>query len=225
MSNIAIAIDGPAGAGKSTIAKLVAKKLSFIYIDTGAMYRAVTYYAIKKNFSPLNEELLCSKLDKINITLNNEDKVFLNGTDVSKEIRTPDVTKMTSPVSAFPKVREFLVNKQREMAKNASVVMDGRDIGTNVLPDADVKIFMIASPECRAMRRYKELKAKGENPILGKILMDIQERDYRDSHRKLNPMVKAKDAIELDTSSMNIDEVVEAVLKIVKDKTGVKPKI
>lgn len=225
MSNIAIAIDGPAGAGKSTIAKLVAKKLSFIYIDTGAMYRAVTYYAIKKNFSPLNEELLCSKLDKINITLNNEDKVFLNGTDVSKEIRTPDVTKMTSPVSAFPKVREFLVNKQREMAKNASVVMDGRDIGTNVLPDADVKIFMIASPECRAMRRYKELKAKGENPILGKILMDIQERDYRDSHRKLNPMVKAKDAIELDTSSMSIDEVVEAVLKIVKDKTGVEPKI
>lgn len=225
MSNIAIAIDGPAGAGKSTIAKLVAKKLSFIYIDTGAMYRAVTYYAIKKNFSPLNEDLLCSKLDKINITLNNEDKVFLNGTDVSKEIRTPDVTKMTSPVSAFPKVREFLVNKQREMAKNASVVMDGRDIGTNVLPDAKVKIFMIASPECRAMRRYKELKAKGENPILGKILMDIQERDYRDSHRKLNPMVKAKDAIELDTSSMSIDEVVEAVLKIVKDKTGVEPKI
>lgn len=225
MPNISIAIDGPAGAGKSTIAKIVAKRLSFIYIDTGAMYRAVTYYALKKDFNPLNEKLLSSKLDKIHITLNSEDRVFLNGTDVSKEIRSPEVTKLTSPVSAFPEVREHLVKIQREMASKDSVVMDGRDIGTNVLPRAEVKIFMVASPECRAMRRYKELKEKGENPSLGKILMDIQERDYRDSHRKLNPMVKAHDAVELDTSSLDIDEVVKAVLKIVKEKTGVEPKI
>lgn len=222
MSNIAIAIDGPAGAGKSTIAKIVAKRLNFVYVDTGAMYRAVTLYALKNKFNPLDEELLCSKLDDIHIEIDSEDHVYLNGENVTTEIRTNEVSKLTSPVSAFPLVRKHLVEQQRNISKGKSVVMDGRDIGTNVLPNANVKIFLVASPECRALRRYKELKEKGENPVLGKILEEIKERDYRDSHRSVNPMRQAEDAVLVDTSAYTLEENVRQVLDVVKEKTGVE---
>lgn len=220
MSYISIAIDGPAGAGKSTIAKGVAKNLGFVYVDTGAMYRAVTLYALKNGFDPLDEERLNSELKNIDIKLDSQDNVFLNGEDVSKAIRVNEVSKLTSPVSAFPKVRKYLVDLQRKIALTDNIIMDGRDIGTNVLPNAQLKIFMIATPQCRAERRYNELIERGETPVYEDILKDIQERDYRDSHRAINPMVKADDAIELDTSGMNLEQGIQAVMNIVNDKFG-----
>lgn len=182
------------------------------------MYRAVTLYAIKKGFDPLDENKLSSSLKDIDIKLDSEDHVYLNGEDVSHAIRENQISKLTSPVSAFPEVRKFLVAKQREFATAHNVIMDGRDIGTNVLPHAQIKIFMVATPECRAMRRVKEFQEKGENPVYESILQEIKDRDYRDSHRALNPMVKAEDAIELDTSNMNLEQGIEATTNLIKDK-------
>lgn len=215
-----IAIDGPASAGKSTIAKLVAKKLGYIYCDTGAMYRSVTYMA-KQEKVPYGDELqIVELMDKFKINFKNGidgQKVFINEQDVSDEIRSVDITNNVSEVSALKLVREKLLELQRQIANNSDVVMDGRDIGTTVLPDADVKIFMIASVHERAVRRFKEYEAKGIEVSLEQLEKEISERDYKDSHRTISPLKKANDAIELDTTSLSIDEVVTKVLEVVKN--------
>lgn len=221
---ISIAIDGPAGAGKSTIAKEVASKLGITYIDTGAMYRAITLGCLQLGFNPMDERKTADNLNRFKIELTNDDHVFLNGKDVTKDIRTEQISKLTSPVSAFKDVRTYLVEQQRKIAAKTSVVMDGRDIGTNVLPHAQVKIFMIASPKIRAQRRWLEERQKGIPANLDDILQDIIQRDYNDTHRKLNPLQQAEDAILIDTSDMTIDQVVHKILEIVEEKTGVKAK-
>lgn len=215
-----IAIDGPASAGKSTIAKLVAQKLSFIYIDTGAMYRACTLIARNHGLDYGDEKDLLSFLTKDSIVFKNTadgQQVWVEGRDASLEIRTPDITANVSQVSALPGVRQKMVEMQREMAKG-NVIMDGRDIGTTVLPHADLKVFMIASVETRAKRRLLDYKEKGIEQPLAEIEEDIRVRDYRDSHRKVSPLKKAADAVELDTSHMSIPEVVDAILDLVHKK-------
>lgn len=218
--NIAIAVDGPAGAGKSTIARMVAKKLGFVYIDTGAMYRAVTYGCLKAGFDPLDEARTTAALPGFDIRLTDDDRVFLNGVDVTTQIRSPEVSRLTSPVSAFLAVREHLVALQRKLAAKTDVVMDGRDIGTNVLPRAQVKVFMVASPAKRAERRVGELAAKGIKADYRTILAEINQRDYNDSHRAHNPLRQAPDAVRLDTTDMDVNGVVAKVLDIVREKTG-----
>lgn len=222
--NIAIAIDGPAGAGKSTVAKKVAARLGFTYIDTGAMYRTVTLGCVKKGFDPVQEkEKTIAALPEFKIDLNGS-SVYLNGEDVSKAIRTEEISKLTSPVSAIPEVRRYLVKAQREMALSKSVVMDGRDIGTNVLPDAQVKVFMTAKAEVRAERRCLQLIKLGKPADKEAIQKEIEQRDYNDSHRAVNPLKPADDAVLLDTSDIDIMQTVEAILKIVAEKTGVTAK-
>lgn len=207
-----IAIDGPSGAGKSTIAKAVAKKLDIDYIDTGAMYRAIGYKAIKEQVKPQEKERLKDLLENTDIDFVKGD-IILDGKKVNDKIRTPDISKAASVYSALPEVREKLVEIQRDMGSRKSVIMDGRDIGTNVLKDAEYKFFLTASAEERADRRYKELKEKGEDVSRDEVLADIKARDHSDSTRKLNPLRKAQDAIEVDTTGMSIDEVIEYVLK------------
>lgn len=222
---VAIAIDGPAGAGKSTIAKMVAKRLGFVYVDTGAMYRAVTLGCMKRGFDPsVEKDKTIALLPELNVELTTDGKVLLNGEDVSKEIRTSECSRLTSPTSAIPEVRKYLVAQQRKMAESADVVMDGRDIGTNVLPDAQVKIFMIASPEVRARRRYLEDKEKGVDADEEKILEEIRQRDYNDSHRAVNPLKQAEDAVYLDNSEMEAEESVNFILKLLEERTGVRPR-
>ena len=214
-----IAIDGPAGAGKSTIAKAVAKKLSFIYVDTGALYRAIGFYAIKNKISSENE--IISSLKKIKVDLkfeNNLQKVFLCDEDISEEIRTPEVSMMASKISAIPAVREFLFDLQQDLAKKNNVIMDGRDIGTVILPEANVKIFLTASSEKRAERRYKELIEKGLQVDYDDILKDIIKRDYDDSNRKIAPLKAAADAIFVDTSAYNLEESINLILTIINNK-------
>lgn len=214
-----IAIDGPAGAGKSSIAKLVAKKLSFVYIDTGAMYRTMALYFIKNGIDTKEEEAVSAHCDEIGITItyeNGSQQIFLNGENVSTEIRNEQVGNQASVVAAYGCVREKLVALQREMAASSDVIMDGRDIGTVVLPDADVKIYLTASSAVRAQRRYKELKEKGVECDLNKIEEDIILRDKQDMSREISPLKQAEDAILLDSSDMGIDEVVEKILSIVK---------
>ena len=216
MKKIIIAIDGPAGSGKSTTAKLAAEKLGYVYIDTGAMYRAVTLAWLRSKLE-LTEEILCNLLGKINIELRPSDagqKTILNGEDVSEEIRTIEVTKNVSPVSAIGCVREKLVEMQRELGKNGGVVMDGRDIGTVVFPDAELKIFLIASVETRAVRRTLELKNKGINESIDDIKNQIVERDRYDSSREISPLKKAGDAIEIDTSNLTIEGQTEKVIEL-----------
>lgn len=216
-----IAIDGPASAGKSTIAKIVAKKLNYVYTDTGAMYRTVTLMAKRNKVDYGDESKILKLMNENSISFkveNGAQHVFLNNDDVSLEIRTPDITNNVSQVSALPKVRKFLVEKQREIANNSNVVMDGRDIGTTVLPNADVKIFMIASVQERAQRRYKENLTRNINTPLKKLEQEIEARDYKDSHRNVSPLKKATDAVELDTTGLTIDQVVEQVLGIIKSK-------
>lgn len=216
---ISIALDGPAGAGKSTIAKAVAKKLSFIYVDTGALYRAIGFYAIKNKISSENE--IISSLKKIKIDLkfeNNLQKVFLCDEDISEEIRTPEVSMMASKISAIPAVREFLFDLQQDLAKKNNVIMDGRDIGTVILPEANVKIFLTASSEKRAERRYKELIEKGLQVDYDDILKDIIKRDYDDSNRKIAPLKAAADAIFVDTSAYNLEESINLILTIINNK-------
>ncbi len=229
-----IAIDGPAGAGKSTIAKLVAKSTDSIYVDTGAMYRAMALYFIQKGIQPEDTASIEASLDDIDISIEYVDgiqHVILNGQDVSGELRREEVGNMASATSVNAKVREKLVALQQKLAKKTSVVMDGRDIGTVVLPDADVKIYLTASAHTRALRRYKELAEKeienGAEPLppieqaleIERIEKDIEERDWRDMHREHSPLKKADDAIEIDSSELTIDEVVVQILDIVDSKS------
>lgn len=215
---ISIAIDGPAAAGKSTVAKVVAKKLSYVYIDTGAMYRAITYAALEQKVDIENEEKLMGVVKNVNIEFQqgeNTQLVFLNGQDVSEVIRTPDVTNRVSIVAKHRLVREEMVRRQQELAEKGGVVMDGRDIGTHVLPDAEVKIFMLASVEERAERRYLENMNKGFDSNLEQLKEDIARRDKLDSEREVSPLKKADDALELDTTSLSIEEVVQKIMGIV----------
>ncbi|MYL48448.1 (d)CMP kinase [Halobacillus litoralis] len=221
MNTMTIAIDGPAAAGKSTVAKKVAEKLSFIYVDTGAMYRALTWKALKHGVSLEDEAGLARLLSQSDLNLVQSEegqRVILDQRDVSEEIRTAEVTNQVSIVAKHKNVREEMVQRQQELVKDKGVVMDGRDIGTHVLPDAEVKIFMIASVEERAERRHKENLDKGFPSDLKQLKEEIRKRDEIDSNREIAPLVKAEDAIEIDTTSMNIDEVVEGILNIVNEK-------
>ena len=209
-----VAIDGPSGAGKSTIAKKLAEILHIDYIDTGAMYRAIGYKIKKKNVDMYDEGTLNELLADTVVDLH-EGRILLDGEDVSSVIRTPEMSKMASDCSALAAVRQKLVELQRHMAKSKSVIMDGRDIGTNVLTDARFKIYLTASVEERARRRYKELLEKGEAVTLQEVEEDMRRRDYNDSHRQLNPLRRAEDAVEIDSTAMTMDEVVERILNIV----------
>lgn len=216
---INVAIDGPAGAGKSTIAKAAAKQLNYIYVDTGALYRTIAYNAVKKNvIDDTNAVIALLNDTKVELKyIDGVQAVFLNGEDVSAYIRTPEISMGASKVSAIPEVRAFLLSLQREIAKENDVIMDGRDIATVVLPNADVKIFLFASPECRAERRYKELVEKGENVTYDEVLEDVNKRDYQDSHREIAPLKPSEDSIMLDTSKLNLDESIELVIKTIKE--------
>ena len=216
---INIAIDGPAGAGKSTIAKKVAKELSFIYVDTGAMYRAMALYLLEKNIQ--GDEAIATACHVADISIryeNGEQQVILNGENVTAFLRREEVGNMASVSSANPEVRAHLLKLQRTLAKENDVVMDGRDIGTTILPDAEVKIFLTASPETRANRRYLELTEKGETCDMNEILKTIIERDVRDMNRAVSPLKQAEDAVLVDSSEMGIDEVVEKILSVYREK-------
>ena len=216
---INVAIDGPAGAGKSTVAKAVAKELNFIYVDTGALYRAIAYNAVKNGVIDSTDDVV-ALLDKTKIELKYTDgvqAVFLNGEDVSPFIRTPEISMGASKVSAIPQVRTFLLDLQRNIAKENNVIMDGRDIATVVLPDADVKIFLSASAECRAQRRYKELVEKGENVTYDEVLDDVNQRDYQDSHREIAPLKPCETSIMADTSDKTLEESVKYITNIMKE--------
>ena len=218
--SFSIAIEGPAAAGKSTVAKQVAKILNCVYIDTGAMYRAITWYALSKGVDPKDEEKVTALLPEIDLSLHLDGKVVVNDQDITKEIRTTEVADNVSYIASYKKIRLHLVELQRKMSKNVSVVMDGRDIGSYVLPHADVKIFQVASVETRAVRRYKENLEKGINCSIEEIEENLRKRDYIDSHREFAPLKKAEDSFVLDTSNMTIDEAVNAIIKIVKNKLG-----
>ena len=212
-----IAIDGPAGAGKSTIAKRLAKKLGFIYVDTGAMYRAMAYYFLRHNIDAKDEKAIAAACPDVDVTItyeNGEQQVLLNGENVNGVIRNEEVGNMASSTSVYPVVRKKLVELQRQLAKSADVIMDGRDIGTCVLPDAQVKIYLTASSATRAKRRYDELTEKGVSCDLAEIEKDIIDRDYRDMHRETSPLRQAEDAVLVDSSEMNIDEVVDAIYQV-----------
>ncbi|MCQ2799182.1 MAG: (d)CMP kinase [Bacilli bacterium] len=219
---ITVAIDGPAAAGKSTIAKKVAKILNFTYLDTGAMYRAVTYAVEKAGLNPEIEEESVKVLPGMTIDLKEDGTVLCNGEDVTKVIREPVVSSKVSYIAAMKPIRLALVDMQRALAAAKNVILDGRDIGTYVLPNADVKIFQTASVETRAKRRYDENLEKGIATTLEEIEESVRKRDYIDSHRDFAPLREAEDAVHLDTSNLNIDESVEAVLKIIVEKTGIE---
>ena len=216
-----IAIDGPAGAGQSTIAKLVAKELGFIYVDTGAMYRGLAVHFLKKGIVPGEVEKIEAACEDAKVELgyeNGEQQVYLNGENITSQLREEAVGNMASVSSAVPAVRAKLLDLQRNLAKEKDVVMDGRDIGTNVLPNADVKVYLTASVECRAMRRFKELEEKGEACDFEQIRQDIQERDERDMTREIAPLKQAEDATLIDSSEMGIDDVVKAIIALTKQK-------
>ncbi len=218
---INVAIDGPAGAGKSTVARGAAKELGYIYVDTGALYRTVALAAQRKNILG-EEEKIADMLPFITVELkfddNGEQKVYLNSEDVSSLIRTPEISMAASAVSQIPAVREFLLELQRSIARNNNVIMDGRDIGTVILPNADVKIFLFASPECRAERRYKELIEKGEDVRYEDVLKDVNDRDYQDSHRKIAPLKPTEESVMADTTGKALPESIEMVVSVIKEK-------
>ena len=218
-----IAIDGPAGAGKSTIAKRLAKELGFIYVDTGAMYRAMAYYFLRNGIVSEDEPSIAAACPGVDVTISYEDgeqQVILNGENVNGVIRTEEVGNMASAISVYPIVREKLVELQRQLAAKEDVIMDGRDIGTCVLPDAQVKIYLTASVMTRAKRRYDELTGKGQTCDLAGIARDIEERDYRDMHRDASPLKQADDAVLVDSSEMNIEEVVTEIRRIYERAIG-----
>lgn len=220
---INIAIDGPAGAGKSTIAKAVAKELEFIYVDTGAMYRAMALYLIRKGILPEEKEQMEEACENAEISIvyeNGAQQVILDGENVTEYLRQEEVGNMASVSSANPKIREKLVQLQRVLASKENVVMDGRDIGTCVLPHADVKVYLTASAHTRALRRCKELEEKGIDCVLEEIEADINDRDYRDMHRAISPLKQAEDAILLDSSNMNIIEVKDEIIRLYKNATA-----
>ncbi len=221
--SINIAIDGPAGAGKSTIAKLTAKKLGYIYIDTGAMYRAMGLFFVKRGISPDDGaaiEAACKEADISIVYQDGAQQVLLNGENITKYLRTEEAGMMASATSGYGAVREKLVELQRKLAASENVVMDGRDIGTVVLPEADLKIYLTASAATRAKRRFLELTEKGNPCNIKEIEKDIEERDYRDMHREISPLKQAEDAVYLDSSDMSIEEVAGAILEALKKKKG-----
>lgn len=216
-----IAIDGPAGAGKSTIAKRAAKELAFIYVDTGAMYRCIALGLLRMGTNVADEKALEAALAQIEVGIgyeNGEQQVYLNGENVSGLIRTEEVSAMASTSSARPQVRAKLTDLQRELAKRENVLMDGRDIGTSILPNAQLKIYLTASVETRAKRRYLEQKERGETCSLEKIMRDIEERDFRDMTRKASPLKQAEDAVLVDSSDMTIDEVVNQIVSVARER-------
>lgn len=221
---INVAIDGPVGAGKSSVARECARRLGFLYVDTGALYRSCALFCIRKGVE-INEkneaaiaELFGKELElKLDI-IDGEQHVYVNGEDVSGDIRTLEISKAASAVSALPAVRRFLLDTQRSIAANNNVIMDGRDIGTVILPNADLKIFITAKPEIRAKRRYDELVAKGENITLGEVLVEVNRRDYNDTHRKEAPLKQAEDAILIDTSEMDFEETVSGMTDLIMMK-------
>lgn len=218
-----IAIDGPAGAGKSTIAKTLAKQMGCVYVDTGAMYRAMAYYFLQQGIDKTDETAITAAVDGADVTIRYEDgeqQVLLNGENVTGSLRTEQVGIMASGTSVYPAVRRKLVALQKKLAETTDVIMDGRDIGTCVLPNAQVKIYLTASVQTRAKRRYDELTEKGEAAELAKIAADIEERDYRDMHREMSPLKQAEDAVLVDSSMLNIDEVVAKITAIVKERQG-----
>ena len=214
-----VAIDGPAGAGKSSIARAAAKELGFIYVDTGALYRAVGVYGLRNGIDNKDAEAVAGMLPHISVELkfrNGVQHVYLNGEDVSEEIRTPPASMAASDVSAVPAVRQFLFDLQRDIAAKNDCIMDGRDIGTVVLPNAQVKIFLTASPEARAMRRYKELQEKGAKDTYEEVLADLLQRDYNDSHRAVAPLKPAEDSITVDNSGLSLEDSIEQVLSVIR---------
>lgn len=219
-----IAVDGPSGAGKSTLAKQLAEALGFLYVDTGAIYRTVGLYALRKSVSPDDVPAIIALLDQISIDLRyGEDglqHMYLGGEDVTEEIRRHEVSRWASYVSAIPEVRAFLLQMQRSMAARQNVVMDGRDIGTVVIPDADVKIFLTASPHARARRRHAELLARGQECKLEEVLADIVERDQKDSSRAAAPLKQAEGAILVDTTEISLEQSLQVLLKLVKERIG-----
>ena len=222
---ISVAIDGPAGAGKSTIAKKLAAELGYHYVDTGAIYRTVAYFMDLLGVSPKDVDGVERYIDELTVGIEYDEEggqhMIMNGMDVSDDIRTQDISQKASLISAHAVVREVLLDMQRDMAKNYDVIMDGRDIGTVVLPKATVKIFLTASPEVRAKRRCDELIAKGQKAKYETILKEIQQRDYQDTHREIAPLKLARDSIKVDTSDMDIDQVVAHIRDIVRKKIGV----
>ena len=219
LKQISIAIDGPVGAGKSTIARAAAKRLGFVYCDTGALYRAIGLYCSRKGVDLKDGSAIAAKLPEISLNIRITDgiqRVFLNGEDVSEEIRLPEISMAASAVSAVPEVRAALLELQRDMARSQSVIMDGRDIGTVVLPNADVKIFLTAKPEIRAKRRYDELVKKGVETTFEEVLADLNKRDYDDSHRDAAPLRQAPDAILADTSELDFEGSVDLICGIIE---------
>lgn len=223
MKMIRIAIDGPSGAGKSTLAKSISAKLGYLYVDTGALYRTIGYHVYTKKIDPKNEAAVMRVLPDIQVemTYGNDglQHMLLNGQDVTKEIRFPEISMYASAVSAHPPVRAFLLDMQRDLARKNSVIMDGRDIGTVVLPDAEVKVFLTATPEARAQRRCLELEQRGTPEPFEKVLEDIQKRDWDDSHRPVAPLKQADDAVLLDTTELSFQESEAALIKIIEEKT------
>ncbi len=220
---ISIALDGPAGAGKSTIAQEVARRLSILHVDTGALYRAVGLFALRQEADPADPEQVVPLLPQIHVSLSftpEGQRIYLNGEDVSEAIREPRASMAASAVSAIPKVREFLLDLQRDLAKTNNVIMDGRDIGTVVLPNATVKIFLTAEPEARAMRRYKELIEKGHEVDYDSVLRDVRERDYNDSHRAAAPLRQAEDAWFCDTTHLDLAGSIDTIVEYIKGRTA-----
>ncbi len=216
-----IAIDGPSGAGKSTVAKAAARELNFVYLDTGAIYRTVAWHITMLGIGPKDTDHVPMLLDDCNIAiefLEDGQHMILNGKDITGEIRTPEIASCASQVAAQPAVREFLLDLQRDLAKTHNIIMDGRDIGTVVLPDASLKIYLTASPEARAKRRYDEYVAKGQETTFAEVLEDQKKRDYDDSHRKIAPLKKAADAVEVDTTEMGLQESVDTVIALIREK-------
>ncbi len=224
MKTISVAIDGPAGAGKSTIARRLAAEQGYRYVDTGAIYRTVAYFMDLWGVSPKDVDGVNRYIDELTVEIEYDEDglqhMMMNGMDVTKDIRTPDISQKASLISAHACVRDMLLDMQRELAEQNNVVMDGRDIGTVVLPNATVKIFLTASPEVRAKRRCDELSAKGQKVDYNKVLKDIQQRDYQDTHREIAPLKMSRDSIKVDTSDMTIEEVLEKLKEIVVQKVG-----
>jgi len=224
MKTISIAIDGPSGAGKSTLAHSVSAKLGYVYVDTGALYRTIGYYIFSKNIDPKDESAVAAQLPDIKVEMaHGEDglqHMLLNGEDVTKEIRLPQISMYASAVSAHPSVRSFLLEMQRQLARTYNVIMDGRDIGTVVLPDADVKIFLTASLDARAQRRTLELEQRGTPQPFEAVRADIEQRDWNDTHRPTAPLKQAEDAVLLDTTELTFAESEAAIIKIIQEKTA-----
>ena len=221
---ISIAIDGPSGAGKSTLARRLATTLRFLYVDTGAIYRTIAYYAYANHLDPADEAAVPAALPDIRIELRHDaeglQRMILNGEDVTDAIRLPQISQYASVVAAYPGVRAFLLEMQRDFARKGSVIMDGRDIGTVVLPQADVKVFLTASPEARARRRCLELEQRGTPEPFDQVLSEIQQRDWDDSHRETAPLRRAEDAVVVDTTELNFEESLAALLTVVRGKAA-----